>query len=1036
MEKKTDMFSYDIVSDPQIYQLNEKTPVSTHYFGDEEKYVKSLNGVYKFNFSKNYDECPKDFWKNDVDVSDWDEIRVPGHVQLQGYEAPQYVNVVYPWDGHEEIVPGQIPTEYNPVYSYVIETDIPDSFLKRTYISFQGVESAFAFWVNGKFAGYSEDTFDASDFDITEYVQKGKNKIAIQVFKWSSGSWLEDQDFWRLGGIFRDLYLYTVPDIYVNDMFIKTKLDDEYKNAILDVSMNICSYSKSGFRYEIFMGKHVVMPGKKLYETDKYSLVDQVLIGEMDMTTATVTENNSISFSKKIMSPELWSAENPQLYILTVKIYDADGNLVSTAKERFGFRQFELKDGLMKLNGKRIVFNGVNRHDFSHVNGRAVTKDEMEWDVVTMKQHNINAVRTSHYPNQNYFYDLCDEYGLYMIAENNLETHGSWAYPGANGLESKVIPCDYPQWRGTVLYRAKTLVQTKKNHAAIIIWSCGNEAFGGSVIHDMSDYMREMDDTRLIHYEGICWDRRYNDTSDMESQMYPPTASIEKFLEEHPEKPFLCCEYSHAMGNSNGGHYKYTDLAENNMRYQGGFIWDFIDQAIENTSYSGSKYLAFGGDYDDRPCDDNFCVNGILFADRTLSPKMPEIKFNYQNMKISITKDTYTIKNKSLFTNASEYDWTITVNNNGKPVMEKKLNVLVSPLSQEDYDIPLSVKECAASLSGEVTYIISMSLKKDTLWAHKGFEVGFGQYTYTNEESKNDESTDKEPVKLLMCDYTIGVKGKDFAAIFHKYSGMVSYKYKDVEMLKNAPEPNFWRAPTDNDNGNNMRMRDAYWKVASMYKRPEFIDAHMEGMAAVISYRYKLPMYEDKYVGMVYTAHENGKIDVCVTYEGIEGLPEMPEFGITVKVRPDLNLQQWYGLGPQENYRDRNNGYKLGIYSENVTEDLTPYVIPQECANRTGIRYTMVTDSEGLGMKFESNDAPEYMEASILPYTPHEIENARHIYELPPVNYSVVKLSKYQMGIGGDDSWGSRPHPEYIIESDKKHEFRFTMCGVDLNEEQ
>lgn len=1017
--EKVNEFDYGIVSNPEIFQINKRKAVSTHYFENGQKLVLSLNGEYKFNYSENYEKCPKDFWNENYDVSGWDSIKVPGHVQLQGYEAPQYVNVIYPWDGHEEIVPGQIPTEYNPVYSYVRDVEISDNFLERCYISFQGVESSFALWINGKFVGYSEDSFDASEFDVSDYVKSGINRMAVQVFKWSSGSWLEDQDFWRLGGIFRDVYMYTTPEIHAKDLFVKTRFNNTYTEALLDVCADIENINNKQYSLVAYLAEHMTDISAKLYETDMYSYISPVKI----------YEGTEGKFSCTISEPKLWSAETPNLYILVINIVDGEGNIIETVKERVGFREFRLDKGLMKINGKRIVFNGVNRHDFSHVNGRAVTKDEMEWDVVTMKQHNINAVRTSHYPNQNYFYHLCDEYGLYMIAENNLETHGSWAYPGANGLESKVIPCDYPEWHDVLIDRADSLVQTKKNHPAILIWSCGNEAFGGKNIYDMSEYMRSIDDTRLIHYEGICWDRRYNETSDMESQMYPPTVNIEKFLEEHPDKPFLCCEYSHAMGNSCGGHEYYTNLTESNPRYQGGFIWDFIDQAIENTSYSGDKYLAFGGDFDDRPCDNNFCVNGILFADRTLSPKMAEVKFNYQNIKIQIDKDNITITNKALFTCTGEYDCNITIYNKGIAISKESVDVAVKPLGCEVVKVPENIRKEAEALDGEVTYIVSFVLKRDTLWAKAGYEVAFGQYSYINKEKEYGK--DEKQIEILNCDYTIGMKGKDFHAIFHKFAGIISYKYKGVEFIKNPIEPNFWRAPIDNDNGNGMPMRDAFWKMASMYKKIEFVGAHMEGSNAVIEYKYSFPMNEDISVGMKYTAHENGRIDVKMTYEGYDNLPEMPEFGIVVKLSPLLNRQTFYGKGPEENYRDRNNGCKVGIYKCHVTKSLTPYVIPQECANHTGIRYTKVTDENGFGLCFESKAAPDYMEGSVLPYTPHELENAKHIYELPPVNYTVVKLAKEQMGIGGDDSWGSRPHDEYIISSKDRHEFEFTMYGVD-----
>lgn len=1004
-------FDYGVISNPEVFEINRRMPHSDNHYISGRCIKTDLNGTYKFHFDKCIDDAVKDFYKPDYDVDGWDDIKVPGNVPVlrPDLDAPIYTNVMYPWDGHEDIIPGEIPVKYNPVYSYVRDIEINEITENKTFIRFEGVESAFALWINGYFTGYSEDSFDASEFDISEYIHEGTNRIAVQVFKWCSGSWIEDQDFWRLGGIFRDVYMYTVPDIHVEDIFVKTRLINNYCDAVLSVRIKWIKNPLSEGRYSINVNDY------KGTGECIFSLSDKIGNG------------NEITVAGEIEAPKLWSAEKPYLYELEINVYDENGEPVEKLSERIGFRQFELKDGIMHINGKRIMFSGVNRHDFSHKNGRAVTKEEMIWDVRTMKQNNINAVRTSHYPNQSYFYELCDEYGIYMIAENNLETHGLWAYPGVWGQNEKLVPDGRKEWLEVLFDRASSLVESKKNHPSILLWSCGNESFGGENIYKMSQFMKSLDDTRLIHYEGVFNDRRYNATSDIESQMYTKAADIAAFLRENKDKPFVCCEYSHAMGNSCGGHRRYTELAKHNPRYQGGFIWDYIDQAIEKTNYNNETFLAYGGDFDDRPNDDNFCTDGIIFADRTLSPKMAEVKHNYQNIDCIISEAQITVINYSLFTSTSEFDCKVIMLADGKYVCEENISTDVAPLDKGVYDIPDSLIGSIAAITGECTYRVSFTLKEDTVWAEKGHEVAFNEYTFLIGEVEVALEDETIAPEINFCDNNIGVVGKDYSAMFSKAKGLISYVYKGRELLRSSLSPNFWRAPVDNDNGNGMCARDYYWKVASMYMRAVFISAEAENDYALIKYRYEFPVDKELSVDITYKAYESGKINVTMDYKGKEGRPEMPEFGIIVKTAPFLDRQIWYGLGPQENYIDRNNGCKLGIYEADVKNSLTPYVVPQECANHTGIRNTTVVDKEGAGLCFSSNEAPSYMEGSVLSYTPHELENAKHIYELPKHNYSVVKLAKKQMGIAGDDSWGARPHSEYVIEADKDMSFSFDI---------
>ena len=633
-------FNYDLVKDPTYFNDNRVAAHSDHkYYAsveameqDVDNFRHSLNGLWKFHYAKNYNSTIPGFEKTEYCCKSWDDIRVPAHIQMEGYDVPQYANVQYPWEGREEVELGQIPERFNPVASYVKYFEVPEEMEgKKVFISFQGAESGIAVCLNGNFVGYSEDTFTPSEFELTPYLKEGENKLAAQVFKWTSSSWCEDQDFFRFSGIYRDVYLYAIPEVHVSDVKIQTLLDDTFTKADLVIDTKA---TKAG-KVKITLSKD----GKELQSVEE-----------------TLAEESQ--YVMKVERPELWSAESPVLYDLLLEVMDENGQVTEVIPQRVGFRRFEMKDSIMMLNGKRIVFKGVNRHEFSSVSGRVVSREELIKDLVTMKQNNINAIRTCHYPDAVGIYELCDEYGIYMIAECNMESHGSWDISAEQtGDFSKVVPCDRPEWMDMMLDRVNSMYQRDKNHPAILIWSCGNESFGGKVIYEMSQLYRKMDPNRLVHYEGVCHDRRYNDTSDMESQMYPSVEAIQEFLKKDRSKPFICCEYTHAMGNSCGGMHKYTDLTDTEPSYQGGFIWDYIDQSIYKKDRYGKEFQAYGGDFNDRPCDYNFSGNGIAYGgERDASPKMQDVKFNYQNISAKVEKDQVTIVNKNLFINTDTFD--------------------------------------------------------------------------------------------------------------------------------------------------------------------------------------------------------------------------------------------------------------------------------------------------------------------------------------------------------------------------------------------
>ena len=629
-------------------------------------------------------------------------------------------------------------------------------------------------------------------------------------------------------------------------------------------------------------------------------------------------------------------------------------------------------------------------------------------------------------------YDLCDEYGLYLIAENNLESHGSWdTVKEGSGEYDGVVPCDKPEWLEMMLDRVNSMYQRDKNHPAILIWSCGNESFGGKDIYEMSRFYKDNDPTRLVHYEGLFHDRRYNDTSDMESQMYPSVESIKAFLEKDRSKPFICCEYTHAMGNSCGAMHKYTDLTDTEPLYQGGFIWDYIDQSIVKKDRYGNTYQAYGGDFDDHPCDYNFSGNGIVYGQhRDPSPKMQEVKFNYQNISAEVTEEFVTVINKNLFVNTDAFDCVVTLKKDGKPVKKAALETHTAPLSRDVYDLPIPVQ----TLPGEYTVTVSFQLKEDTLWAARGHVVAFGEYTY---QVSGTEETHKGALQVIDSIHNLGVKGENFEVMFsYLNGGLVSYRFGGTEMIKMIPKPNFWRAPTDNDDGNLMPMRYAQWKIASMYashKTPAGaypgsspIEKEITDQYVKISFTYYLPTAPASQCRLSYKVCGDGYIETQLHYDPVEGLGDMPEFGVMFKLDADYDQVSWYGMGPEETYEDRCLGAKLGIYRNEVRDNMAKYLNPQECGNKIGVRWACVTDKKGRGMRFTG----DRMNFSALPYTPHELENARHEFELPAVHYTVVRVSKQQMGVGGDDSWGARTHEEYLLPSGKEMDFVFGFQGI------
>lgn len=826
-------------------------------------------------------------------------------------------------------------------------------------------------------------------------------------------------------------------------------MNADYTNADLVVSLTVMTNQVSSSASEIPSSQARAV----LTLTDGVAEIAEAEVSLVD------GENEPVHLA--VDTPMLWSAEEPFLYELMITVYDADGAVVEMIPQKVGFRRFAIDDGIMTINGKRIVFKGVDRHEFGGRSGRVPDEKEMLQDIITMKRHNINAIRTSHYPNDSRLYELCDEYGLYLIDECNLESHGMWdlVVRGVWPIE-RALPGDRKEWEPMLLDRVNSMYQRDKNHPSILIWSCGNESFGGSVIHAMSQKLHELDDTRLVHYEGIFHDRRYNDTSDMESQMYPSVAVIREFLSEHREKPMLLCEYTHAMGNSCGAMHKYTDLTDEEPLFQGGFIWDYVDQSIYHKDRYGNEVLGYGGDFDDRPCDYNFSGNGIVYGgNRNPSPKMQEVKYNYQNIQICVEGDSFEVINKNLFTNTSKYQCIVTLALEGREIARATVVTEVEPLSSKVYKLPVfgymtpwsDDERWKAVRGGEYVVTVSFVLLYDTIWAVRGHEVAFGQGVYEVEGSVSNRGNAvsnaainvasngtinagrdtaigyKQMFEISDGTFNIGVRGMHFEALFDKGGkGLVSYVYAGRELIRAIPKPNFWRAPTDNDCGNQMPFRYAQWKTASLYQQIKPAIVTKNDTDVTIRYCYTLPTTPESECYVTYKVTGDGTVNTTLEYKAPDGVMDIPEFGMLFRFDADLENLTWYGYGPEDTYCDREKGGKLGIYHKKVAENLAEYLVPQECGNHTGVRSASITDNKGRGITFTGKD----LSVNVLPYTPHELENAMHVYELPPVYYTVARIALKQMGVAGDDSWGARTHDEYLLDATHKLVLSFNFKGI------
>ena len=992
------------LTDPEVFAVNRKRAHSDHSYYETRQEAQeegtmplrqSLNGNWHFAYAPNPDAVDWNFVKYGVDCRNWDNIQVPGHIQTQGYGQMQYVNTQYPWDGLEHLRPPQVSKTDNPVGCYVCYFTLEEALKgKPVSISFQGVESALYLWLNGHFVGYSEDSFTPSEFTLDAYLAEGENKLAVAVCQRSSASWIEDQDFWRFSGIFREVYLYAVPKTHVEDLQIRATLTDGYTAGLLDIEASVIGTLRGNVMATL--------------EDDGGAVV----------CTETQSLSGRMHFFKKLPAVKSWSAEIPYLYRLYLTIFDEARNTVEVISQDVGFRSFEMKAGLMLLNGKRILFRGVNRHEFNCRRGRAITREDMLWDIRFMKQHNLNAVRTSHYPNQSLWYKLCDRYGIYLIDETNLESHGSWQKMG-QPEPSWNVPGSLPQWEACVLDRANSMYQRDKNHPSVLIWSLGNESYAGTCLESMSRFFHQVDNTRLVHYEGCFWNQNFAHISDIESRMYANPREIEEYLSESPKKPYISCEFLHCMGNSGGNLNLYMALEDKYPQYQGGFIWDYIDQAVVHHNHRGEEYLAYGGDFEDRPSDYEFCTNGLVYADRTVSPKAQEVKAWFSGVKLSPDENGVMVKNENRFRSTEGYRFLYRLMKDGIKIWEDSAVLTVGPEQQRYFSLPFPKPEEA----GEYIFEVSVVLDQDTLWADKGHEICFGQYVKRIPEEKKFPT---QPIRVVHGDVNRGVHGEGFRVLFSKaQGGLVSLCYDGIEFITRTPQTTYWRALTDNDRGCHHGFDRGQWLTAGLYQKMTDCKVTEEANRVTVTMDYALPTVPVSKQQISYTVTADGAIAVEAVYYGQKGLPSIPAFGMHFRLQERYHNFCYYGFGPEETYRDRQDGGHLGIFSGTAKENLSRYMVPGECGNHVETRWLEVFDEMGIGIRFEAREKP--FENSVLPYSCYELEQAMHIYELPEPHYTWVRILGCQMGIGGDDSWGAPVQRQYWLDADAGRTLAFNI---------
>lgn len=1013
---------------PEVFQINrEPARASFLPYADEVSAISdnytnspwyfSLDGKWKFSWSPTPDQRPKDFYKEDFSTLHWKELQVPSNWELNGYGIPIYTNITYPFEKN----PPFINHSDNPVGSYKKDFVLPENWKKRhVYLHFEAGTSAMYIWVNGEKVGYTENTKSPAEFNISKYLKPGKNSLAVEVYRWSDGSYLEDQDFWRLSGIDRSVYLYSTNNIRIADFFAKPDLDSNYKNGSLNVDVSLKNLTAASINNQKLEAKLVDAAGKNIFTKELKANFE-------------ANKTQTVNFSQNVSSPKLWSSEAPNLYTLLLTLKNEKGAIIETVSTQIGFRKVELKAGQLLVNGIRLMVHGVNIHEHNPVTGHFQDEATMMKDIKMMKQLNINSVRCSHYPNNILWVKLCNKYGLFLVDEANIESHGM----GVEGqpliwMNPKTNPGFLPEWREAHLDRIYSLVERDKNAPSVILWSLGNESANGPVFHEAYKWIKKRDNTRLVQFEQA----KENENTDIICPMYPTIAHMKEYAaRKEVNRPYIMCEYSHAMGNSNGNFQEYWDIIRSSKNMQGGFIWDWVDQGFEMKDEAGRKYWAYGGDMGSQNYtnDDNFCHNGLVWPDRTPHPGAFEVKKVYQDIlfeAVDIKNGIIEITNDFGFTNLNQYNFKYQILENGKIIKEGTMNVALNPKSKKQFkiDLPkLQSKESVEYLLNVFAYTKTGSemLPQNFEIAREQFVIESDKYFAKAEETNPSKIQDEKEAFVLSSD-NVTVK-------ISKTTGLISYySLKGEEYFKQYPEPNFWRAPTDNDIGNKMQIKSNVWRTAGKNTSLENIQLVEENGKKYVVAKLKLNDVFSDYT-IKYSLTSDGALEIVPSFKkGNNMLPEMPRFGMIFSLKNDLENLDYYGRGPLENYSDRNTAAFKGIYQSKVADQYVPYTRPQENGYKTDIRWFTLSSNTGKGLEIKGlqplgistlNNYPDDFDGGIS-------KKNIHSSDIIPREEVVVCVDLTQRGLGGDNSWGLPPHEQYQL-TQNEYSYGFVIKPIE-----
>lgn len=981
---------------------NIKDAIEQHR--DQSRFYKSLNGNWKFHYSNQSKDRPKNFQSVKSSGVKWSTLPVPSNWELKGSGIPIYTNIIYPFPKNPPFV-----GEDNPVGTYQTSFTVPNNWYgQQVLLHFGSITGAAFIYVNGLKVGISKASKTAAEFNITPYLKQGENILAVQVFRWHDGSYLEDQDFWRLTGIERDVFIYALPNLGIWDFFINADLNNRYTDGIFSASIALRKFKAN-----------TILAADLFFEIQ--DLQGKILYTERKRVNTNADSIQQLVFEGKLTNPLKWSAENPNLYNCIISLKNTSGQLIHSTATKIGFRKVEIKNAQLLVNGKKVIFHGVNRHEHDEVLGHVPTKELMIKDIQLMKQHNINAVRTAHYPNDPLWLKLCDEYGLYVVDEANVEIHGMGV--SNNGqLDTSIHPAYLPEWAPSILDRIVRMVERDKNHASVVTWSMGNECGNGNVFRNAYSWIKMRDKSRPVLFEQAS--EEWN--TDIVSPMYPSIQYMKKYAADSTKtRPFIMCEYAHAMGNSSGNFQTYFDIIHSSKHMQGGFIWDWVDQGLLTTNSYGKKFWAYGGDFGAGSLqnDENFCANGLVAADRSLHPGIHEVKKVYQNIWFK-NKDwqngKITVHNNFNFTNLSNYLFKWVLLKNGSPVHSDSFSIELSPSFSKDVQLNLPSMQTA----DEWMLNLYAFTKTATVAIPKQHEIAREQFGGKSQQFFTQQSKKEGKLKIETNENLLHFQSGIVSGSFNiKLGKLVSYKNKNHALMTSFPEPYFWRAPTDNDFGNQMPHKLGFWRSAHQLLQLDTVKvATQNGEGLQIECLYKLTAVDIPY-SIVYTILNNGaiKIDASIQFQN-KKLPELPRFGMRLNLPKSYSKIDFYGRGPWENYTDRNTASFIGLYQQKASEQfVSNYIRPQENGYKTDIRWVQFYDEQNFGIKISGLQPICF---SALPYTAEDLDpgntkKQQHPSDLNERKFISVHIDLNQRGLGGDNSWGAYPHAPYLLKNNQ-----------------